>query len=34
MAASVITTLPMILLFVLGQRYFVEGIQTTGRANS
>ncbi len=34
MAASVLTTIPMILLFVLGQRYFVEGIQTTGRSNS
>lgn len=34
MAASVITTVPMIVLFVVGQRYFVEGIQTTGRANS
>jgi multiple sugar transport system permease protein len=31
MAASVITTVPMILLFLAGQRYFVEGIQTTGR---
>jgi multiple sugar transport system permease protein len=28
--ASVITTLPMILLFFLGQRYFVQGISTTG----
>ena len=28
--ASVIATLPMILLFFLGQRYFVEGIATTG----
>lgn len=34
MAASVITTVPMILLFLFGQRYFVQGIQTTGRANS
>lgn len=32
MAASVITTIPMILLFLAGQRYFVEGIQTTGRS--
>ncbi len=30
MAAAVITTLPMIILFFLGQRYFVEGIATTG----
>ncbi|MBN0039688.1 carbohydrate ABC transporter permease [Cellulosimicrobium cellulans] len=28
--ASVITTLPMILLFFLGQRHFVEGVATTG----
>jgi len=28
--ASVITTLPMILLFFLGQRHFVQGISTTG----
>lgn len=28
--ASVITTVPMILLFFLGQRYFVQGIATTG----
>ncbi|HET9872882.1 MAG TPA: carbohydrate ABC transporter permease [Propionibacteriaceae bacterium] len=28
--ASVITTLPMIILFFLGQRQFVEGIATTG----
>jgi multiple sugar transport system permease protein len=28
--ASVITTLPMILLFFLGQRHFVQGIATTG----
>lgn len=31
LAASVITTIPMIVLFFLGQRYFVEGIATTGR---
>ena len=31
LAASVITTLPMLLIFFLGQRYFVEGIATTGR---
>jgi multiple sugar transport system permease protein len=28
--ASVITTLPMIVLFFLGQKHFVEGIATTG----
>jgi multiple sugar transport system permease protein len=28
--AGVITTVPMILLFFFGQRYFVEGIATTG----
>jgi multiple sugar transport system permease protein len=28
--ASVITTLPMIVLFFLGQRHFVQGIATTG----
>lgn len=28
--ASVITTIPMIILFFLGQRHFVEGIATTG----
>ncbi|QHT58438.1 carbohydrate ABC transporter permease [Cellulomonas sp. H30R-01] len=28
--ASVITTIPMILLFFLGQRHFVQGIATTG----
>lgn len=31
LAASVIVTVPMILLFFLGQRYFMEGISTTGR---
>ena len=31
MAAAVIVTLPMIVIFFLGQRYFVEGIATTGR---
>ncbi|KAF4407714.1 MULTISPECIES: carbohydrate ABC transporter permease [Streptomyces] len=30
-AASVVVTLPMILVFFLGQRYFVSGIATTGR---
>jgi multiple sugar transport system permease protein len=31
MAAAVIVTLPMIIIFFLAQRYFVEGIATTGR---
>jgi len=30
MAAAVITTLPMVVLFFIGQRYFVEGIATGG----
>jgi multiple sugar transport system permease protein len=30
LAASVIITIPMIVVFFLGQRYFVEGIATTG----
>jgi len=30
MAATVIVTLPMIIIFFLAQRYFVEGIATTG----
>ena len=30
MAAAVVTTLPMVVLFFIGQRYFVEGIATTG----
>jgi multiple sugar transport system permease protein len=30
-AATVITTIPMIIIFFLGQRYFVEGIATSGR---
>jgi len=30
LAASVIVTLPMIVIFFLGQRYFMEGISTTG----
>lgn len=29
-AASVVTTLPMIVLFFFGQRYFVDGVATTG----
>jgi len=31
MAGTVIVTLPMVIIFFLGQRYFVEGIATTGR---
>ena len=31
--ASVITTIPMIVLFFLAQRHFVEGIATTGAKN-
>ncbi|MEO3814414.1 carbohydrate ABC transporter permease [Sphaerisporangium sp. B11E5] len=31
LAAAVITTLPLILVFFLGQRHFVQGIATTGR---
>jgi multiple sugar transport system permease protein len=31
LAASVITTVPMIIVFFLGQRYFVQGIATQGR---
>jgi multiple sugar transport system permease protein len=30
MAASVIVTIPMIIIFFLGQRYFMDGIATTG----
>jgi multiple sugar transport system permease protein len=30
MAASVVATLPMLILFVLAQRYFVQGIAFTG----
>jgi multiple sugar transport system permease protein len=30
-AATVITTIPMILIFFLGQRYFVQGIAAAGR---
>jgi multiple sugar transport system permease protein len=30
MAASVIFTIPMVVLFFLAQRYFIEGIATTG----
>lgn len=31
LAASVIATVPMVVAFFLGQRYFVQGIATTGR---
>jgi multiple sugar transport system permease protein len=31
LAASVVATVPMLVIFFLGQRYFVEGIATTGR---
>jgi multiple sugar transport system permease protein len=30
MAASVVITLPMIIVFFMAQRYFIEGIATTG----
>jgi multiple sugar transport system permease protein len=30
MAASVIFTIPMIILFFLAQRFFVEGVTMTG----
>jgi multiple sugar transport system permease protein len=30
MAASVIFTVPMIILFFMFQRYFMEGVATTG----
>jgi multiple sugar transport system permease protein len=30
LAASVLVTLPMLLIFFVGQRYFIEGIATTG----
>ena len=30
MAATVILTVPMIIIFFIGQRYFIEGIATTG----
>jgi ABC-type glycerol-3-phosphate transport system permease component len=29
-AASVLSMLPMLIIFFLGQRYFIEGIQLTG----
>ncbi|GLX95421.1 ABC transporter permease subunit [Herbidospora sp. NEAU-GS84] len=31
LAASVVTTLPLIVVFFFGQRYFLQGIATTGR---
>ncbi len=31
LAASVIITVPMVILFFIGQNYFMEGISTTGR---
>ncbi len=31
MVASLLVTLPMLVLFAFGQRYFIEGIATTGR---
>lgn len=31
MVASLLVTLPMLLLFSFGQRYFIEGVATTGR---
>lgn len=31
MVASLLVTLPMLILFAFGQRYFIEGIATTGR---
>ena len=31
LAASIIATVPMLIIFFLGQRYFVEGIAATGR---
>jgi multiple sugar transport system permease protein len=34
LAASVVTTVPMILLFLFAQRFFVEGIATTGRGGN
>jgi multiple sugar transport system permease protein len=30
MAGSVISVLPVLVIFLLGQRYFVRGIATTG----
>jgi multiple sugar transport system permease protein len=30
LAASVLVTIPMIVIFFMGQKYFMEGISTTG----
>jgi ABC-type glycerol-3-phosphate transport system permease component len=30
LAGSVLALLPMVLLFIVAQRYFIEGIQMTG----
>lgn len=34
LAASVLATIPMVVLFLLAQRHFVQGIATTGRGGS
>ena len=31
MTAALLVTLPMLLLFAFGQRYFIQGIATQGR---
>ena len=31
MVASLLITLPLLLLFAVGQRYFIEGVATQGR---
>ena len=31
MVAALLVTLPMLLLFAFGQRYFIEGVATQGR---
>ena len=31
MVASLLVTIPMLLLFAFGQRYFIEGVATQGR---
>ena len=30
LAASVLVTLPMLIIFFFGQRYFIEGLAATG----
>jgi multiple sugar transport system permease protein len=30
LAASVIVTIPVVIIFFIGQRYFMDGIATTG----